>query len=298
MDSPLHELHTVRDFIRWGASRFNEAELFFGHGTDNALTEAAVLVLHVLHLPIDLEEGYLESNLTKQEKLAALEILQARIERCVPAAYLTNEAWFGGLSFYVNEHVLVPRSPIAETIEQAFIPWIDPDEIHHVLDIGTGSACIPIALATTLEHVSIDAVDISADALAVARQNVEDYGLSERIRLLQGDVFEPVGEQRYDLIISNPPYVSQASYDELPSEYHQEPALGLVAGDDGLDIVRNIMAGVLEHLNEDGHLLLEVGESADTLLETYPDLEFTWLEFERGGDGVFLISADQLAKLE
>lgn len=290
----IEHLCTVRDFIRWGASRFQEAGLFYGHGTTNAIDEAAVLVLHALHLPFDLPETYFDTKLLPDERRQVMDLLQQRLQKRLPAAYLTHEARFCGLPFYVDQRVLVPRSPIAELIEQQFTPWLDPDGVRAVLDLCTGSGCIAIACAYAFPYAQVDAVELSADALAVAEINVAKHQLAERLRLVPGDLYENLEYAHYDLIVSNPPYVNQAEWQGLPAEYHAEPRMGLESGQDGLDCVRRILAQAGEHLNADGILVVEVGSSAETLEAIYPEVSFTWLDFERGGDGVFLLTAQQV----
>jgi ribosomal protein L3 glutamine methyltransferase len=289
----LNELHTLRDFVRWGASRFNEAKLFFGHGTDNAIDEAIALILHALHLNQNLPESLWACNLTFDEKQKIYQLFQRRINERIPAPYLTNEAWFAGLSFYVNENVLIPRSPIAELIEQQFDPWLETDNIQTVLEIGTGSGCIAIATALVLTDAHVDAVDISPQAIKIAQKNIETYEV-QNVTLFEGDLFEPVKNKKYDLIICNPPYVDAFEMENLPPEFQHEPRLALEAGEDGLDIVRKILQQVHNYLNNKGLLIVEVGASQPTLLETYPDVDFIFPDFKRGGDGVFLLTKEQL----
>jgi len=290
----LNELHTLRDFVRWGASRFNEANLFFGHGTDNAIDEAVALILHALHLNQNLPDSLWACHLTFDEKQQISQLFQRRINERIPAPYLTNEAWFAGLSFYVDSNVLIPRSPIAELIEQRFDPWLEIDHIQTILEIGTGSGCIAIATAFVLTDAHIDAVDISPQAIKVAQKNIETYDVQNHVTLFEGDLFEPVKNKKYDLIICNPPYVDAFEMENLPPEFQHEPRLALEAGDDGLDIVRKILQQAHKHLNDKGLLIVEVGASQPTLLETYPDVDFIFPDFKRGGDGVFLLTKQQL----
>jgi len=289
------ELQTIRDLIRWGASRMNEAGVYFGHGTDNALDEAAALVLHALHLPPDLHESYWAAALTSKEKEAVLALLQRRIQERRPAAYLMQKAWFMGLPFYVDERVLVPRSPLAELIAAQFQPWLnDTDAIGRILDLCTGSGCIGIACAYAFPDVAVDLADISPDALTVAQRNIDEHALNDRVQTIKSDLFEGLADERYDIIISNPPYVSEAELLELAAEYHHEPRLGLAAGEQGLDCVRQILQQARDHLTPQGLLIVEVGNSQDALSTAFPELPFTWLAFEHGGDGVFLLNAEQL----
>jgi len=289
-------LITIQDFIRWGASCFNAAGLFFGHGTDNALDEALHLVLYALHLPPDLPPGYRDCRLTPGERVAIADLISRRIRERKPAAYLTQRAWFAGLEFYVNEDVLVPRSPLAELVEAGFDPWIDADTVTRVLDLGTGSGCIGIAVAVYLPHVEVDLVDISAAALRVAQTNVENHGLGERVRTLESDLFSALTGRRYDVIVSNPPYVGAEELAGLPEEYLQEPSLGLAGGESGLDLVWRILRDAPRHLDDGGILVVEVGNTAAELTRRFPDLPFLWLEFERGGEGVFLLNRGQLVE--
>ncbi|WP_018862827.1 MULTISPECIES: 50S ribosomal protein L3 N(5)-glutamine methyltransferase [unclassified Thioalkalivibrio] len=288
-------LRTLRDFIRFGASQFRAGGLSFGHGTDNAFDEAAWLVLHALHLPLDLPESWWSSNLSEAERTRVIAVLRTRIETRKPAAYLTGEAWFAGLPFFVDEHVLVPRSPLAELIAVGFEPWIEADSVERVLDLCTGGGCIGIATALALPQAQVDVSDVSEPALAVAARNIERHDVGDRVQVRHSDVFEALGpEDRYDLIVSNPPYVDARDMAELPQEYRHEPELGLAAGEDGLDIVRRILAGARRHLTEDGALIVEVGNSQPAVEEAFPDLPLIWLEFESGGHGVFLAYARDL----
>lgn len=287
-------LHTIRDFVRWGASRMNQAKLHFGHGTVDAIDEAAALVLHVLNLPPDLHGDYFQAALTPDEKCAVLNLLERRIRERKPAAYLTNRGWFMGLPFYVDERVLVPRSPTAELIERRFTPWVNPDNVKTILDLGTGSGCIGIACAYAFPWAFVDLVDIAEDALTVARRNIQDHGLEDRVRAVRSDLFSTLQRRHYDLIISNPPYVSLEEIGRLPDEYHHEPVLGLAAGEQGLDAVIEILRQAADYLNEEGVLVVEVGNAQYALNETFPDIPFVWLDMERGGEGIFLLTAEQL----
>jgi ribosomal protein L3 glutamine methyltransferase len=294
-DDPLQYLHTIRDFIRWGASRMNEAGLHFGHGTANAVDESAALVLHSLHLPPDLEGDFFQATLTPLEKRVVLNLLDRRVRERKPAAYLMNKAWFMGLPFYVDERVLIPRSPLAELIDRQFSPWLtDPDTVRHVLDLCTGSGCIGIACAYAFPDAQVDLVDVSIGALDVARRNVREHALDERVTLLRSDLFSALRGRRYDLIVSNPPYVSQGELQQLPPEYQHEPSLGLAGGEQGLDLVLAILQQAGEHLTENGILVVEVGNTQYALSDAFPDIPFVWLDLERGGEGVFLLTAEQL----
>lgn len=286
-------LHGVRDFIRWGASRFGEAGLCFGHGTDNAIDEAQVLVLHALHLEPGLPGELYPAALTEEEKGQVLDLLERRVRERIPAPYLTQEAWFAGLSFYVDERVLVPRSPIAEWIERGFAPWLRPERVHRILDLGTGSGCIAIACAMAFSEAMVDAADVSSAALEVARINIGRHGVEERVRTVESDLFAALPE-RYDLIVSNPPYVSASALAALPPEYRHEPAGALVSGADGLDHVRAILGSAAAHLTAEGVLVVEVGASREALVEALPQLPLVWLELARGGENVFLVTAADL----
>ncbi len=293
-DEPFASLCSIRDWIRWGASRFSAAGLHFGQGTDNALDEAAWLVLHALHLPQGLDGGWLDARLTLEERHGVYALLERRLKERIPAAYLTGSTWFAGLEFEVNEQVLIPRSPLAELIEQGFHPWFAVDAMTSALDLCTGSGCIGIALAQHFPHLRVDLADVSVPALEVARRNRDRYGLEGRVEILHSDLFEALAGRRYDLILSNPPYVDAGEMAALPAEYRHEPALGLAAGADGLDLVRRMLAGAGDHLTPSGVMIVEVGASARALTEAYPEIPFLWLEFERGGEGVFLLSAEQI----
>lgn len=294
-EQALQSLHTITDFVRWGASRFSAAGLHYGHGTDNPVDEALVLVRHALYLGHDLPPEFYSARLTEGEKRAVLELIERRIVERVPAPYLTGEAWFAGLPFFVDQRVLIPRSPFAELVEHAFAPWVEAERVRRVLDLCTGSACIAIACALAFPGASVDAVELSPGALEVARSNVERHGLGDEVRLLEGDLWAPVAGERYDLIVSNPPYVSDGEMAELPPEYLHEPELGLRSGPEGLDVVARILAGAAAHLRPGGALIVEVGNSADAVAAAWPELPFTWLEFSRGGGGVFLLKAEELS---
>lgn len=293
-ESIITTLTRVRDYIRWAASRFEEHELCFGHGTDNALDEAAWLVLNALRLPPDLPPEYLDAVLVEDERRRVLELLRKRYLERIPVPYLVEQAWFAGLSFHIDERVLIPRSPIAELIETGFEPWIPAESVDRVLDLCTGSGCIAIASAFYLEQAQVDAADLSAEALEVARINVARHHLQDRVWVIQSDLFSALEGEVYDVIVSNPPYVDADEMAGLPLEYRHEPALGLSGGETGLDLVFRILAGARRHLSDQGILIVEVGNSEPALIEALPQVPFTWLEFERGGQGVFLLDASQL----
>jgi len=291
------QLHTIGDFIRYATTQFNQADLYFGHGSDNAWDEAITLIMYVLALPTELSEQTLHCRLTDEEKYQILSVINLRIKEELPAAYITNQATFAGLPFYVDERVLVPRSPIAEYIEQRFAPFINVEqEVGHILDLCTGSGCIAIACAHYFPEAEVDAVDLSVDALNVAQINIENHGLSEQVIPIQSDVFSGVSGQSYDLIVTNPPYVDQEDVDSLPTEYTHEPEIGLGSGSDGLDITRQILAQGHQYLNDGGILVCEVGNSQVHLEAVFPEVPFRWLTFERGGHGVFLLTKTQLVE--
>ena len=293
-EQAVKELVTLRDFIRWGMSRFNEADIYYGHGTDNALDEAAYLVLHTLHLPPQIGEPYMDTRLTESERRRVVDILLRRVEERLPAPYLTHEAWYGGMPFYVDERVLIPRSPVIELIEAHFEPWVQPDQVGNVLDLCTGSGCIAIACAAAFPDAHVDAADISRDALAVAKINVDRYDMQEQVRLVESDLFRMLKGQRYDIIVSNPPYVDAQDMASLPEEFRHEPAMALEAGPDGLDLVLKMLYEAMYHLEQNGILVVEVGNSREALEELLPEVPFLWLEFERGGEGVFLLTAEHV----
>jgi len=279
----------VADLIRCGARAFERAGLAYGHGMDNATDEAAALVFHALGLDHEQAAAAYGLKPVAADVERVLALFDERIARRVPAAYLMGRMWFAGLEFEVDERVIIPRSPFAELVLSGFAPWIDATGVRRILDIGTGSGCIAIAGALAFPEATVDAVDVSPLALEVATRNVARHGVGGRLRLLQGDVYEPVGAATYDLIVSNPPYVSDREMNALPREYRHEPELALRAGVDGLDVVRRILAGAARHLAPDGALFVEVGDSDQRVQQAFPDLPFTWLEFEHGGGGVFLL---------
>ena len=288
-------LITVRDWLRFAVSRFNEAKLFFGHGSDNAFDEAAYLILHTLHLPLDRLEPFLDASLTHGEAESVKAVIERRVTARVPAAYLTGEAWLTGHRFRVDERVIVPRSFIAELLADQLAPWVeDADTVSSVLDLCTGSGCLAILAAEAFGQAQVDAVDLSADALAVAALNVADYGLDERIRLVESDLFAALDGSTYDVIISNPPYVNAESVAALPAEYQAEPALALGSGSDGLDATRRILAAAPAHLNPGGVLVVEIGHNRDVLEAAYPALPFTWLDTAGGDQFVFMLRREDL----
>ena len=282
---------TARALIAWGAESFDEAGLVCGHGTDNSLDEAAALVLYSLSIDYDQPDSVLDMPLAEPDFVRARELLELRVKTRRPAAYLTGEAWFAGMPFFVDERVLVPRSPIAELIAARFSPWIDPQCIGNIVDIGTGSGCIAIACATAFPQARVDATDVSSEALDVARINAARHGLEARVNLIESDLFAALAGKTYDIIVSNPPYVPREEVEQLADEFHHEPESGLLAGDDGLDIVVRMLSKAANHLAADGILVVEVGYTHEALQAQYPQVPFMWLDFENGGTGVFLLEA-------
>ena len=292
-----NQLHTVADYCRYGATLFNQAELFYGHGSESAFNDAYILVMYALSLPNDIDDSIMTCRLVESEKQNILALFNRRIEEQIPVAYITNIAYFSQLPFYVDERVLIPRSPIGELIENQFFPYIAANKTpKRILDLCTGSGCIAIACASYFSESEVDAIDLSVDALNVAQINIENHGLSEQVIPIQSDVFSGVEGQSYDLIISNPPYVDQQDIASLPQEYLHEPEMGLGCGDDGLDIVRVILAQSAQHLNDGGLLFCEVGNSEVHVKALYKEVPFTWLNFERGGHGVFMLTKAQLVE--
>ena len=287
------QLYTMGDFIRYAASEFNRAELYFGHGTDNAWDEATQLVLFALHLPLPFNEQLLVCRLIDEEKLTILSLITRRVNERVPLAYITNQTMFANLPFYVDERVLVPRSPIAELILNTFQPYLT-SQPKRILDLCTGSGCIAIACAYAFPDAEVDALDLSVDALNVAQINIENHGLTAQVIPIQSDVFSGIVGQKYDLIVTNPPYVDFDDVNSLPDEYTHEPEIGLGSGGDGLDITRKILAQASDHLNNDGLLICEVGNSQVHVEASYPNVPFTWLVLENGGHGVFMLNKAQL----
>ncbi|MBI5109420.1 MAG: 50S ribosomal protein L3 N(5)-glutamine methyltransferase [Rhodocyclales bacterium] len=287
------ELVTIRDWLRWAVSRFDEAGLHYGHGTDNAWDEAVWIVLATLHLPRDTLEPFLDARLTSSERQTLLERLQQRVVHRLPAAYLLNEAWLGDFRFHVDPRVIVPRSYFAELLEDGFAPWIEaPEAVVSALDLCTGSGCLAIVMAHAFPNAIVDAIDISAQALDVARHNIAAYGLENRVRAIESDLFAKARGRRYELIICNPPYVTAEAMDALPIEYRHEPALALAAGADGLDVVRRILAQAHKHLKPGGVIAIEVGHNQDLVTEAFPDLPAVWLDTANAEGKVFVLTRE------
>ncbi|NNF16875.1 MAG: 50S ribosomal protein L3 N(5)-glutamine methyltransferase [Gammaproteobacteria bacterium] len=294
LSDDIDTLRTVGDLVRWGCSQLGAAGVFFGHGTDNAADEARALVFHALSLDPAVPDYFYQSRVTSGERHAAVDLLRRRIDTRVPAAYLTGTAWFAGLRFAVDERALVPRSPLAELIANRFAPWLENPEPHRILDLCTGCGCIAVACSYAFGDAMVDAVDIDQDALELARENVGLHEVSERVTLVESDLFSALDGRRYDLIVSNPPYVPAASMAQLPQEYQHEPEIALLAADNGLAVVRRIVATAREFLTPDGVLVVEVGESMPQAAREFSHLPLHWCEFEHGGEGVFIISAAEL----
>lgn len=289
------ELFTLRDWLRFAVSRFEEAGIFFGHGTQNSYDEAAWLLLSALHLPHDTLENFLDAVLTEPERKHLAHLIERRVTERIPTAYLVREAWLGDFRFYVDERVIVPRSFIAELLREQLAPWVDnPEEIVSVADICTGSGCLAILAAHAFPNAEVDAVDISDDALAVARRNITDYGLQDHVAPIKSDMLSALAGKTYDIILSNPPYVDAPSMNALPQEYRQEPDLALASGGDGLDHTHTLLREAAEHLNPGGLLIVEIGHNRDALEAARPDLPFTWLEVSAGDQFVFLLTREQL----
>jgi len=296
MNSATDELLTIRDWLRWAVSRFNEAGLSYGHGTDNAWDEAVWLVLASLHLPRDTLDPWLDAHLTKSERLTLLNNLQQRVVHRLPTAYLVQEAWLGPFRFYVDQRVIVPRSYFAELLESGFAPWIENTEsVCTALDLCTGSGCLAILMAHAFPNATVDAIDISADALAVARRNIADYALDDRVQAIESDLFAAAKGKRYDLILCNPPYVTTSAMNALPAEYRHEPSLALAAGADGLDVVRRILAEAHEYLKPNGILAVEIGHNQDLVEAAFPKLPVVWLDTEHAEGKVFLVTCNDLS---
>jgi len=293
----VNELHTVRDFIRFATTCFNKAKVVFGHGTDNAWDEATQLVFQLLHFPPEGDKRVLGARLTLEERQILIDAIGKRIQSRLPLPYITHQAWQGGLLFYVDERVLIPRSPIAELIQNGFEPWLEENEVTQILDLCTGSGCLAILAAHAFPKANVDAVDISADALEVAKINILQHAIGKQVHLFESDLFAAVNGRRYDVILSNPPYVNAHDMATLAAEFTHEPQMALTAGDDGLDVAKRILAQAYDYLTPNGLLIIEVGSSEKALSEQF-NVPFTWLEFENGGQGVFLITREDLGEYQ
>ncbi|RBL80262.1 50S ribosomal protein L3 N(5)-glutamine methyltransferase [Streptomyces cavourensis] len=293
--SARQELLTLRDLIRYGVSRLNAAEVALGHGSDNAWDEAVYLVLHALHLPLDTLEPFLDARVLTEERSRVLDLIDRRVTERVPAAYLTNEAWLRGHRFYVDKRVIVPRSPIAELLDEGLSPWVqDAQAVDNVLDMCTGSGCLAILSAMAFPYAHVDAVDVSSDALEVARRNVDDYGLADRLELHQSNLFDSLPERQYDVIVCNPPYVNSGSMNVLPQEYRHEPHLALAGGTDGMDLVRRILEAAPRFMSAEGVLVLEIGHERDFFEAAFPELSPVWLDTAEASDQLLLLTREQL----
>jgi ribosomal protein L3 glutamine methyltransferase len=286
--------NTPRALIQWGAERFDKAGLVFAHGTDNALDEAACLVLHTLQIGYDQPDAVLDKQISEADRLRVVQLLEQRVSSRKPAAYLLGEAWFAGMPFYVDERVLVPRSPIAELIGAQFMPWVNPEQVSRVLDMCAGSGCIGIGCAQAFPDATVDLTDLSRDALDVAQENINRHQLNDRVKVVQSDIFSALHGQVYDLIVANPPYVPAEEMQQLAPEFGHEPSMGLQAGSDGLDIIVQILKQAAGHLADNGILVAEVGHTQALLLARYPQVPFMWFDFEYGGSGVFMLDKTQL----
>lgn len=292
---PLAELVTLRDWLRYAITRFNRAGLFFGHGSDNAFDEAAYLLLHTLALPLNRLEPFLDACITSEEREGLLDIIERRVVERLPAAYLTHEAWLGDFRFYVDERVIVPRSYFSEALENGLAPWVaDPEAVHEALDLCTGSGCLAILMAHAYPNAHVVAADISPDALEVARHNITDYALEERIETVASNVFSGLAGRRFDLIVCNPPYVTAEAMDALPEEYRHEPEIALGSGEDGLDFVRELLAHAADFLNPGGVLAVEVGHNRAIFERAFPDLPCTWVATEHSEDKIFILNREDL----
>ena len=291
----LNELSSIRDWLRYAVSRFEDSDVFFGHGTSNAYDEAVWIIFGFLRLPHDTIENFLDAHLTSKEKKDLLFLIEKRIKDRIPTAYLLNEAWLRDYKFYVDERVIIPRSLIAESLSENLYPWVnDPEEIYSALDLCTGSGCLGIMMAHSFQNATIDLVDLSEKALKVAEINVNHYGLHDRIELIQSDLFNALNEKKYDLIISNPPYVNQTSVDSFPLEFLKEPSMALGSGEDGLDHTIRIIQEAKRYLNDGGMLIVEIGHNKDVLLKKFPEIQFQWLDVSLGNDFVFMLEKSQL----
>ncbi len=299
MASKIHnELKTVRDIIRYAVSRFNDAKLAFGHGSDNAWDEAVYLVLSTLHLPLDTLDPFLDARLLEDEKKKCISLIELRVKKRVPLAYLTGEAWLQGHRFLTDKRVIVPRSPISELLAEQLEPWVeDPDAVQDVLDLCTGSGCLAILAALAFPSARVDAVDLSEHAIRLAERNVQMYELAERVSVLQGDLYAPLDGRQYDVIVCNPPYVNSTSMAQLPSEYQQEPVLALAGGEDGMDVIRLILRQGAAHLREDGILILEIGNEYENFMNAFPTLNPVFLETSEADDSLLLLTRAQLQTL-
>ena len=291
----VEDLATIQDMMRWAYSYFNASDLYYGHGYDNAWDEAQQLVLAALYLPADVPEAMYQSRLTLVEKERVIHLIETRLGTRQPVAYLTNSAWFCGSEFYVDERTIVPRSPIGELIMQKFAGLID-HEPKRILDMCTGSGCIAIACAQQFLEAEVDAVDLSLDALDVSQINIERHGLAERVFPISSDLFNDIPQDKYDLIVTNPPYVDEEDLDDMPQEFHFEPEMSLGSGTDGLDITKRILAQAADYLTDNGVLVCEVGNSMVHLIEQFPTVPFNWIEFKNGGLGVFSLTRAQLVE--